>query len=127
MAIRNSIKLLYRPDFQCITMDILTWQLELKESDTPTTLTEISWPQVSGGFPYKVVISQWVPTRPEVNKVNEHYSNITLMQTQRMVLYPISVLTQHPHRHNVSVLTQTHIHTQANNVNDALWKYIGNS
>ena len=29
------------------------------------TLTEIGRPQVSGGCPYKVVISQWVPTRPE--------------------------------------------------------------
>ena len=52
--------------------------------------TEISWPQVSGGCPYKVVISQWVPTRPEANELNEHYSNVTLTQTQRMVLYPFS-------------------------------------
>ena len=72
-------------------MDISTSQLELKESDTPTT--EISWPQVSDWRPYKVVISQWVPTRPEANELNEHYSNITLTQTQRMVLYPFSQLT----------------------------------
>ena len=91
------------------------------------TLIEIGWPQVSGGCPYKVVISQWVPTTPEANELNEHYSNVTLMQTQRMVLYPFSQLMQYPHRHNVSILIQKHMHTQTNSVNDALWIYIGNS
>ena len=87
----------------------------------------MSWPLVSGRCPYKVVISQWVSIRPEANELNEHYSNITLTQTQRMVLYPFSQLMQHPHGHNVSILNQTHMHIQTNSANDALWKYIGNS
>ena len=29
------------------------------------TLTEIGQPKISGGYPYKVINSQWVPTRPE--------------------------------------------------------------
>ena len=35
------------------------------------TLTEIGRPQVSGRCPYKVVNSQWVPTRPEAMTNNE--------------------------------------------------------
>ena len=42
------------------------------------TLTEIGRPQVSGGCPYKVVISQWVPTRPEAKTDNERINVSTL-------------------------------------------------
>ena len=65
MAMRNLSKQLYRLDFQCITVDILTSQQELKKPIIPMTLTEIGRPQISGGYPYKVLNSQWVPTRPE--------------------------------------------------------------
>ena len=33
------------------------------------TLIEIGRPQISGGCPYKVLNSQWVPTRPEAMNV----------------------------------------------------------
>ena len=44
-------------------------------------LIEIGWPQVSGGCPYKVVISQWVPTRPEAMTRNEQMNvyNVTVV------------------------------------------------
>ena len=35
------------------------------------TLTEIERPQISGGCPYKVLNSQWVPTRPEAMMKND--------------------------------------------------------
>ena len=48
------------------------------------TLIEIGIPQISGGCPYKVVNSQWVPTRPEamtrkINKWTKHSLNVTRM------------------------------------------------
>ena len=33
------------------------------------TLIEIGRPQISGGCPYKILNSQWVPTRPEAMNV----------------------------------------------------------
>ena len=47
----------------------------------PTTLIKIGWPQVSGGCPYKVLNSQWVPTRPKTNEqmnkwMCQHYISI---------------------------------------------------
>ena len=96
---------------------------------SPPTFPQILWePQIKVyADSNEPAISQWNPTRPETNELKEHYSNVTLTQTQRMVLYPFSLLTEHPHRHNVSILTQTHMHTQTNSVNDALWIYIRNS
>ena len=76
MARRNLIKLLYRPDFQCITIGI-------EETYHTYDLMTIGWPQVSGRCPYKVVISQWVPARPEAKRqwerLNEY--NVTSCQT----------------------------------------------
>ena len=51
------------------------------------------------------------------------------------VIYPFSVLTHHPHRHNVSILTQTQTHTKTcthvwMDLNDAIlwhlwrWRYV---
>ena len=42
------------------------------------TLIEIGIPQISGGCPYKVVNSQWVPTRPEAMTKNEQMNVSTL-------------------------------------------------
>ena len=44
------------------------------------TLTEIGRPQISGGYPYKVINSQWVPTRKtEMNVATLHkYPKIRL-------------------------------------------------
>ena len=58
--------------------DISTWQQELKKPIIPMTLTEIGRPQISGRYPYKVVNSQLVPSRPgakwlkwlEMNEMN---------------------------------------------------------
>ena len=63
MALVNSIKEMHRPVSQCISREIWAWQQDTMRTITPTT--EIGWSQVSDGCPYKVVISQWVPTRPE--------------------------------------------------------------
>ena len=51
--------------------DISTGQQELKKPIIPMTLTEIERPQISGGCPYKVLNSQWVPTRPEAMMKND--------------------------------------------------------
>ena len=89
MAMINSIKEMHRPVSQCISREIWTWQQDTKRTITPTTLTEIGWPQVSGGCPYKVVISQWVPTRPEANeqmnviqRYNEAKTNFGVIRIQ---------------------------------------------
>ena len=48
-------------------------------------LTEIGRPQISGRYPYKVLNSQWVPTKPEamqktkIIKRHEHV-NVTSLQ-----------------------------------------------
>ena len=43
------------------------------------TLIEIGIPQISGGCPYKIVNSQWVPTRPEALTKNEQM-NVSKLQ-----------------------------------------------
>ena len=62
--------------FQCITVDISTWQQDLKKPIIPMTLTEIGWPHISGGCPYKVVNSQWVLTRAEAMMRNEQMNEM---------------------------------------------------
>ena len=65
MAVVNSNKEMCRPVSQCISREIWAWQQDTVNPISTATLTEIDWPQISGGCPYKVVNSQWVPTRPE--------------------------------------------------------------
>ena len=50
------------------------------------TLTEIGRPQVSGGCPYKVLNSQWVPTRPEAMW---KWTNECVNITQRWPKFPL--------------------------------------
>ena len=54
----------------------------------PMTLTEIGRPQISGGCPYKVLNSQWVPTRPEAMRKTEMSKrpklNLTTLQSYKM-------------------------------------------
>ena len=88
---RNSNKQLYRPDFQCITVDISTWQQELKKPIIPITLTAIGIPQISGGCPYKVLNSQWVPTRPDAMlKTKNKQKNVTMLHDHDKLLNHVS-------------------------------------
>ena len=61
----NSIEETCRPVCQCTLREIWAWQQDTMNPIIPTTLIEIGWPQVNGGCPYKVLNSQWVPTKPE--------------------------------------------------------------
>ena len=49
------------------------------------TSTEIGRPQTSGGCPYKVLNSQWVPTRPEAMTKNDQM-NVTTLHLQKYIV-----------------------------------------